>query len=145
MAYVDLNPIRAKIADTSENSVHTSVKKRIEKARKGEQPKQLYPFVGNPRKDMPDGLPFSLADYLALVDMTGRVIREDKRGAIDATTSPILERLNIDHQCWLELTTGLEKHFGGVVGRDTSLLRYKVCHHQQRVQGMGAAKRWLTQ
>ncbi|WP_026957395.1 transposase [Aliagarivorans taiwanensis] len=143
MAYVDLNPIRAKIATTPETSAHTSVKRRIELAREGKQPKSLCPFVGNPRRDMPDGLPFALADYLSLVDMTGRVIREDKRGAIDPATSPILQRLSIDSECWLQLTTGLEQHFGAVVGRDTSLLRYKACHQQQRIRGMGAAKRWL--
>ena len=35
-------------------------------------------------------------DYLELVDTTGRVIREDKRGYIPGETPQILERLNID-------------------------------------------------
>ena len=48
------------------------------------QPKQLQRFVGNPRQNMPDGLPFRLADYLELVDWTGRQIREDKRGQLIA-------------------------------------------------------------
>jgi len=30
---------------------------------------------------MPEGLPFHLADYLELVNWTGRAVREDKRGA----------------------------------------------------------------
>jgi len=101
MAYVDLNPIRARMAKTPEESDHTSVKRRIEAVRSqgrqqdvvSKQPKRLQRFAGNPREDMPAGLPFSLNDYLELVDWTGRQIREDKRGHIDSDTPPILQRL----------------------------------------------------
>ncbi|CAG9000408.1 MAG: hypothetical protein CENE_02403 [Candidatus Celerinatantimonas neptuna] len=49
MAYVDLNPVRAAISQTPETSDFTSVKKRVETAKQQKsQPKQLYPFVGNP-------------------------------------------------------------------------------------------------
>jgi len=46
------------------------------------------PFAGNPRKDMPRGLPFKLTDYIELVDWTGRIMRDDKRGYINNNLPP---------------------------------------------------------
>jgi REP element-mobilizing transposase RayT len=50
MAYVDLNPIRAKMDTTPETSKHTSIQHRIQALIKGEQPKNLMRFVGNHRQ-----------------------------------------------------------------------------------------------
>ncbi|BCV35152.1 hypothetical protein TUM17377_04800 [Shewanella chilikensis] len=82
MAYVDLNPIRAKMADTPEQSEHTSIRLRIQAALKYEQPAKLLPFIGNECDNQRSGIAFWLKDYLELVDDTGRCIRNDKRGAI---------------------------------------------------------------
>jgi hypothetical protein len=48
MAYVDLNPIRAKIADTPETSKHTGIQKRLESIKQPSIKNALMPFVGNP-------------------------------------------------------------------------------------------------
>ena len=107
MAYVDLNPIRAKMAKTPETSDHTSIQQRINAAKKTQkQPHNLMPFVGNPRQDMPKGIAYSLKDYCELVDTTGKIIRDDKRGYIEEK-NPILERLGLDSEQWLILTTSL--------------------------------------
>ena len=74
------------------------------------------PFAGNPRKNMPHGLPFRLTDYIELVDWTGRIMRDDKRGSIKADLPPILERLNIDAKHWQFMTQHFESHFKGLVG-----------------------------
>jgi len=123
MAYVDLNPIRASMAKTLESSDHTSVKRRILKAQETIQPnhlkqqtRYLMPFAGNPRQDMPKGLPFRLTDYLELVDWSGRIIREDKRGAIPEQLPPIMDRLKVDPKHWLYLTQNYESSFKGFVG-----------------------------
>jgi hypothetical protein len=47
-------------------------------ARQANQPNNLLAFIGNPRKNMPKGLPFELKDYLELIELTGRCIRADK-------------------------------------------------------------------
>ena len=124
MAYVDLNPIRAKMANTPEESDHTSVQKRINAAKDAKQPKQLIRFAGSPRKHMPKGLPFELRSYLELVELTGRYMREDKSGHIALQTLPLLARLNIAPENWLTLTTQFTKTFKGAVGRPSALDGY---------------------
>ena len=51
-----------------------------------------------------------------VVDWTGRVIRDDKRGAIPETAPPILQRLNVSEKHWIELTTILELRVKGIAG-----------------------------
>jgi hypothetical protein len=48
------------------------------------------------------GILFNLKDYLQLVDAKGRMIRTDKRSAIPINLFPILERLSISRQQWLQ-------------------------------------------
>ena len=129
MAYVDLNPIRANIAKTPESSKYTSVKLRCEQAKKSQQPHTLFPFVGYPRKNIPKGLPFDLSDYLQLIELTGRCIREDKRGFIEESQPSILSRLNISAENWLIITTEFRTQFHGAIGHEDVLSDY--CEHQQ--------------
>jgi len=125
MAYVDLNPIRAGMAQTPETSDHTAIQRRIRHQQSNrpqtpnridQQPTSLLPFAGNPRRDMPKGLPFRYTDYLELVDWTGRILRDDKRGAIPADLPDILIRLNMDARHWVSLTRDFESPFKSMVG-----------------------------
>ncbi len=109
MVYVDLNPIRSRMAQTPETSDHTSVKKGIKHQPQTSstnpeairaQPIELLPFAGYPRNKMPKGLPFRYTDYLELVEWTGRILRDDKKGCIPDDLPGILPRLNIDPRHW---------------------------------------------
>jgi hypothetical protein len=145
MAYVDLNPIRAKIAKTPETSNHTSIQKRTEAIQQHKsQPHKLLPFVGNPRQDIPQGIAFSLQDYCELVDTTGRIIRADKAGAIDSVQNPILSRLGLSKEQWLTLTTEFEQHFCYAVGAEQMMKEFKIHTHRKRIGGMKQAKRLLS-
>ncbi|CAH0991254.1 hypothetical protein SIN8267_01356 [Sinobacterium norvegicum] len=130
MAYVDLNPIRAGMNTTPESSAHTSIQRRSLQAKRAHSPnhrqqqvKAFMPFVGNPRKDMPKGVPLRLTDYLELVDWTGRIIREDKRSAIHHQLPPILDRLQLDPKHWLYLSQNFESRFKNLVGSAFAIKR----------------------
>lgn len=102
MAYVDLNPIRAGIAKTPEASYHTSVRQRIRELQ-GRRDKRLPPLLTHPTPRTDSPLPLSLEDYLALVDATGRKLKAGKRGATPAELPPILQRLGLETEGWLQL------------------------------------------
>ena len=118
MAYVDLNPIRAGIAKTPEQSEYTSIQDRIGaiQADTG-TPNSLKAFHTANRQDKDPSLPFMLQDYIELVDWTGRAVREDKRGSITNDLPPILERLNIAPAQWLGLMQPNGNVFGRAIGR----------------------------
>jgi hypothetical protein len=48
--------------------------------------------------------PFTLDQYLKLLDWTGQQVRADKAGAIPDDVAPILERLGVSGEGWCELT-----------------------------------------
>jgi len=91
MAYVDLNPIRAAIAQTPEQSDYTSIKERLDQP----EDHHLRPFSDT--SDDTEGIPFTFQDYLEMVDWAGRVVRAGKRGTMPGDLPPILTRLGMDH------------------------------------------------
>jgi hypothetical protein len=121
-----LNPVRADMCSTPEESDYTSIKKRIapsfdlakaiddeikqQRLQRFDLPlKSLAQFEGNETFREQIGILFSLEDYLQLVDTTGRMIRADKRGAIPINLPPRLERLSINRQQWLQQSQQFEK------------------------------------
>ena len=84
MAYVDLNPIRAKTATTPEASEHTSIKDRIEAyfGTTGKKQKEhLMPLRAQGQK-LEQAIPYPLSSYFALVDWPGRMTRKGNPGCI---------------------------------------------------------------
>jgi hypothetical protein len=80
---------------------------------------------------------FSVKDYIVLVEDTGRIIREDKRGAISSTSQDILNRLNISADNWLKITTEFGSLFKGAVGALPALTEYY--EHLERKRRQGAS------
>lgn len=61
-------------------------------------------------------LDLELDEYLAMLDHSGRSIRQDKRGAIPAELPPILERLKIDAGRWTDILRDVGRMVGSVIG-----------------------------
>ncbi|MFT6926235.1 MAG: hypothetical protein ACJAZP_001845, partial [Psychromonas sp.] len=131
MAYVDLNPVRAEMADSIETSEFTSIFERIhgtcshdKKSNSTLEDKPLFGFVAGECNAQPQGIPYALIDYLELVDWTGRVIREDKRGAISNQIPSLLSTLGLESDTWLELSCHFGKDYHGAVGSLEELAQF---------------------
>ena len=153
MSYVDLNPIRAGIASIPEDSEYTSIYTRISSLPTTTGTNEigttddivstrplLLPFR-SPQTGNSTALPFYLADYLALVDWTGRAIRDDKRGHIPHSMPPILHRLGIDPDHWLKQMHRKNDRFGRAIGRIHTLAAHAQGIGQQWIKGMHASRR----
>lgn len=148
MTYVDLNPIRAGAATTPESSDFTSIQARI--AALKSQNRQfsastgavrgvpLASFLGE-RSSMKAVIPFSLKEYLDLVDWSGRGRRPDKRGAIDRRLPAIVTRLGINPERWLMLATRESSRFGRAIGSAQRLREYARLLGQSWVLGLRQA------
>ncbi len=125
MAYVDLNPVRAKMTETPETSGYTSIQERIKPAFDLQKAIQQQIENGDMQEFKADlklllhfepgvtnlkqtGILYKFSDYLELLDWTGRIIRDNKRGSINAGLPPILTRLGISAKQWRINTTQFE-------------------------------------
>jgi len=79
------------------------------------------------------GMPFVFKDYLELVDWTGRIVREDKYGAINSDLPPILQRLNLELDAWKTVTTEFEGRFKQWVGAEALMKQVYKDKHYQRI------------
>ena len=186
MAYVDLNPIRAGLAESPEASEFTSVQERLQAfgraadagdvvvpqadvaavadctttASGGAVPANeglragdpswlgtsapLAAFVGAGGDLNEAGLPFHLAEYLLLVDWTGRQWREGKRGAISSALPPLLARLNVDASTWIETVRRFQSDSKGAfheyVGPVAALQRRSDALGRRWLRGVGACR-----
>ena len=152
MSYADLNPIRAGINPTPETSDYTSIQTRIRADQSSTSPLEqdqshtspttvkLADFIGDEHKDQPEGIAFSYPDYLELVDWSGRAIRDDKAGAIADNLPPILARLGIEQQGWLDMINHYDQRFFRAVGAMDKLKQFAHRLGQCWMKGQSAGK-----
>ncbi|WP_232369714.1 transposase [Alteromonas sp. KC3] len=116
MAYVDLNPIRAKIANSLTTSNYTSIQYRLNAQRVNKTPKFLMPFEDCIQQGKKSHIPFKLDDYVALLKNT--LARQTKKVAspFPKLTNSLLKRLGMTSQNWQLVTNNFETLFSGPVG-----------------------------
>jgi len=98
----------------------------------------LMPFDATGR--MATAIPFAFEDYLELVDATGRVIREDKRGFILGETPRLLDRLAIDPVQFIATAGRMLRQFGSAIGTPTHITDLCVARQTRYLRGMRAAR-----
>jgi REP element-mobilizing transposase RayT len=158
MVYVDLNPIRAGLAGTPEESDFTSIQERIRAwkeermktvsvlgeeleeipmtdecvqlpepiAEKGHSPKISASFLGPIESDgeRKGILGMTTAEYIDLVDRSGRLIRQNKRGAIDPDLAPILMRIGASPREWTDTVSRFGTKFQVAAGLLANLRKF---------------------
>ena len=159
--YIDLNPVRAGAAATPETSEHTSFYDRVQAyqdqklQRRKKPPRQTIPadaylsplytrklpaelcYAQEKYRASDDaGLAISFEEYAQLVDWTGRQLRSDKRGAIAAEEPPILERLHINSETWVEAMSHFEDWFHNFVGGAEAMAQVALDKGQKWLQGL---------
>ena len=169
MVYVDLNPVRAGMAATPEESDYTSIQERLQldgcapavvvvdggaavasvpvDAAPDALPAPplalpqapLMPFDATGRT--PWAVPFGWLDYAELVDWTGRQVRPGKKGCIAGTQPAILARLGVDGEAFIGMAAHFLQEFGSAVGAPAQLAR--LCERRQTrfLRGMHAARK----
>ncbi|QFU21479.1 transposase [Shewanella eurypsychrophilus] len=148
MMYVDLNPIRAGIANTVQTSDFTSIQERIielntldanpsnppvpltEKLEfAADEPlKPLAQFDSSTHLDTQAGIPFHFCDYLQLIDWTGRAIRNDKKGFIDSYQPKLLNELGIAPDAWITSAKEFRRQYSGISGSWDAMCEFKKQH-----------------
>jgi hypothetical protein len=146
MAYADLNPVRAKAAETVEASDFTSGqdRARAEKARRRVATYRRSKKEGaalKPRREAlldaergragadawlagfrPGELRMKADEYLGLLDWTGRELRAGKRGAVPDGLAGILTRLDVDAGRWVSTVERYDSLFWRVAGHAEALV-----------------------
>jgi hypothetical protein len=139
-AYVDLNPIRAALAETLESSEYTSVQRRIQALEQAasspaSQGKSVDSFLSPLTIDEKNDsigacanqtrhrcsdkgfLSMSIVDYLELLDASARLVRPDKTGYTPGDVAPIFQRLNLDPDYWKMQIKDFGRLFANVAGK----------------------------
>ncbi len=127
MAYVDLNPIRAGMAEDLPGSAHTSIAARLAQLQGQNFVPVLAPNIPQPKQHLPNllsepelaalpeaplmpfdatgrfaqAVPFGWEEYIELVDTMGRATHPRKRGAISPATPPLLARLGMNAEAFI--------------------------------------------
>jgi hypothetical protein len=152
MAYVDLNPARAKMAETLEASDHTSIKSRLKSRRSAVGSKSklsnagLKPVAGLDAEALLD---MTESSYIELVQWTGEQLHPMKRGKLiprsDLGERPpqVVLRLSKHSDRWLRQVRGTESKYYRAIGSAEALMAKAAELGQRWMQGVSGERAWM--
>jgi hypothetical protein len=97
----------------------------------------LLPICGISATSMP---PVTVGEYIDLVDDTGRKIRADKRGAIQAEEPRALAKLGLSADHWTHKVNGVGSGYWRVVGTVDDIQEKAAAMRQAFLRGVGFAR-----
>jgi len=141
MAYVDLNPVRAALCETLEESAHTSTRRRLAQIDTNTHTGEVIaPIAG---VGGPCVVGITAIDYLQLLDWTGRQVHPNKRGKLSGPPPRALQGLGHDAALWPRQVLAVGSDFHRAVGTAERLIAKAAGMGQRWLQGIGAARRLL--
>lgn len=144
MAYVDLNPIRAGIATSLEESEFTSIQERLREvsAERNLGLKEGLASFGTLEKQEENlelktklVIPSSFEAYHQLVEWTGRQIRGDKTGYISSTVESFFTQFLMEKSEWLATINFFEKRFSWAFGSAARLHHFACIKKLRCIRG----------
>jgi REP element-mobilizing transposase RayT len=139
MTYVDLNPIRAGITEKLDTSMHTSAVARMAAARSDPTmlTRPLSPIAG----DLRPPLSLTIADYLQLLDWTGRTLAPGKRGRIAKDAPAVLSVIDRDAGRWVHRVEAFGSGWARAAGSAQDLIALAERLGQRWLKGIRLAAR----
>jgi hypothetical protein len=78
------------------------------------------------------------------MDWTARQVRTDKRGSMPADLAPIMERLGVSAELWVECVVNFRKWFRSSVGRPKSMSTQADSRGHNRAISISSSRRLLA-
>ena len=145
MQYVDLNPVRAGMAGTLDDSDFTSIQARIRQhaaMRMGRSPDTdgvplaAFRCSASTETTAPP-LPWDLQTYIGLVEATGRQAAHGKRGELSDEVLGLFERLQLSARDWVTLSRDVRASSLRAIGSLDQHEMYSYATGRKRRHGAG--------
>ena len=89
-------------------------------------------------------LPISLEDYLKLFQWTARLLQSGQRSTIPKDLEAVLDRLDVNHEKWLDTVDSYDRAFCHAVGSPESLAKVAQRMEASHLKGVAAARALFT-
>lgn len=139
MAYVDLNPIRAGIAENIEQAEYTSIKRRLEASATGRRASELVAI-----NELPSSAHVScLSDYIAILNSLYRpkaCHNRHPKKKYSSNTQLVFAWLNQQSKNFQQLAGSIETDFSHAMGNYDAMKKYQQRVGQKHLRGINRAK-----